>query len=249
MAGIAPGMDQGLSATAAAGTAPGSGMPGAGRGRSVLLAGATGLVGRALLARLLADPGVSAVHALVRRPLAVDGGGTKLHAHVVDFAGLPPLPPVDEAYLALGTTIAIAGSREAFRAVDFDASLAVARAAQATGARRIGLVSAMGADAGSRVFYSRTKGELEDALASLPLDALVIARPSLLLGDRERLGQPRRRGERLAAGFDRWLRPLLPARLRGIAAADVAAALARAVPCASGRLVLDSARMQGAAAA
>jgi len=217
------------------------------RGRVALLAGASGLVGRALATRLCSDPGVARVHALVRRPLDFDA--PKLQAHVVAFDRLPALPAVDEAYLALGTTIAVAGSRAAFRAVDFDANLAVARAALAAGARRIGLVSAMGADAGSRVFYSRTKGELEGALASLPLDALVIARPSLLLGDRERLGQPRRRGERLAAGFDRWLRPLLPARLRGIAAADVAAALATAVPCASGCLVLDSARMQGAATA
>lgn len=249
MAGIAPGVDQGqgLSAKAAAGTAPGRGVPDAGRGRSVLLAGATGLVGRALLARLLADPSVSAVHALVRRPLAADGGGTKLHTHVVDFADLPALPPVDEAYLALGTTIAIAGSREAFRAVDFDASLAVARAALAAGARRIGLVSAMGADAGSRLFYNRVKGELEDALSALPLDGLVIARPSLLLGDRDALGQPRRRGERIAARLDRWLRPLLPAPLRAIAAADVAAAMAHAVPAARGRSVIPSARMQGAA--
>ena len=214
-------------------------------GRVALVAGASGLVGRALLARLCADPGVARVHALVRRPLAMDA--PKLQLHVVAFDRLPALPPVDEAYLALGTTIAVAGSREAFRAVDFDANLAVARAALAAGARRIGVVSAAGADPGSRVFYSRTKGELEDALSTLPLDALVIARPSLLLGDRDRLGQPRRRGEHLAASLERWLRPLVPARLRGIAADDVAAALVAALAQASGRQLLDSARMQGAA--
>ena len=219
----------------------------AAQGRVVLVAGASGLVGRALLARLCADPGVARAHALVRGPL--DVALPKLEPHVVDFAALPALPRCDEAYLALGTTIAVAGSRDAFRAVDFDANLAVARAAVAAGARRVGLVSAMGADARSRVFYSRIKGELEDALSALPLDALVIARPSLLLGDRASLGQPPRRSEHLASLVDRWLRPLLPARLRGIAAHDVAAALATAVPRASGRVVLDSARMQGAAAA
>lgn len=218
---------------------------GAEGGRVALVAGASGLVGRALVARLCADPGVARVHALVRRPLAMNA--PKLQLHVVAFDRLPALPPVDEAYLALGTTIAVAGSREAFRAVDFEANLAVARAALAAGARRIGLVSAMGADAASRVFYSRVKGELEDALAALPLQALVIARPSLLLGDRDRLGQPRRRGEHLAAGLDRWLRPLLPARLRGIAADDVAAALVAALAHGRGLHVLDSARMQGAA--
>ena len=177
-------------------------------GRVALVAGASGLVGRALLARLGADPGVAQVHALVRRPL--DLVAPKLQVHVVDFNALPPLPAADEAYLALGTTIAVAGSREAFRAVDFDANLAVAKAAGAAGARRVGLVSAMGADARSRVFYSRVKGELEEALSALPLDALVIARPSLLLGDRDRLGQSRRRGEHLAARLDRS-----PAHLAG----------------------------------
>lgn len=215
--------------------------------RIALVAGATGLVGRALVARLIADPGVGEVHVLVRRPLRVDAGAGKLRTHVVDFARLPALPRVDEAYLALGTTIGVAGSQAAFRAVDFDANLAVARAALAAGARRIGLVSAMGADARSRVFYSRTKGELEDALSALPLDGLVIARPALLLGDRDALGQPRRRAEHLATRLDRWLRPLLPVRLRGIAAGDVAAALVAAVPAARGTRVLASADMQGAA--
>jgi len=213
--------------------------------RRVLVAGASGLVGRALLARLCADPGVAEVHALVRRPL--DLQHPRLQVHRVDLAALPALPAADEACLALGTTIAVAGSRQAFRAVDLDASLAVARAAVEAGVTRIGLVSAMGADPGSPLFYNRTKGELEQALAALPLQALVIARPALLLGDRDALGQPRRRGERLAARLDGWLRPLLPARLRAIAAEDVAAALAATLPRARGRVVLDSARMQGAA--
>jgi len=74
--------------------------------------------------------------------------------------------------------------------VDFDANLAVARAAISAGARRAGLVSAMGASAKSGIFYSRTKGELEDALVALAFEGLVIARPSMLAGDRGSLGQP-----------------------------------------------------------
>ncbi|MEN1961348.1 NAD(P)H-binding protein [Luteimonas sp. MJ246] len=235
-------MNEGGGRDTATATGTGTGTPTG--TRRVLVAGASGLVGRALVARLCADPGVAEVHALLRRPLPLSS--PKLRLHVVDFSRLPPLPPLDEAFLALGTTIRVAGSRAAFRAVDFDANLAVARAALAAGATRIGLVSAMGADSGSRVFYSRSKGELEDALSALPLDALVIARPSLLLGDRDVLGQPRRRGEHLAAGLARWLRPLLPARLRGIAAEDVAAALADALPQARGRRIIGSADMQGA---
>jgi uncharacterized protein YbjT (DUF2867 family) len=209
----------------------------------VALAGATGLVGRALLEGLLADGSVAAVHALGRRRPAV--AHPKLTAHVVDFAALPPLPPLDEVYLALGTTIKASGSRAAFRAVDFDANLAAARAAHAAGARRAGLVSAMGADARSWVFYSRVKGEIEEALVRLPLDGLVIARPSLLVGDREALGQPVRPLERAGLAVSRLLGPLVPANYRPVAAAVVARALLARVPAARGREVLSSGALKG----
>lgn len=211
--------------------------------RTVLIAGASGLVGRQILEGLLADAGVAHVHALVRRPLQLRHA--KLTEHRVDFAALLPPPGVDETYLALGTTIKVAGSQAAFRAVDFDANLAVARAAQAEGCRRIGLVSAMGANARSTIFYNRVKGELEEALTQLPLDALVIARPSLLIGDRNVLGQPQRSGERLGEKVGRLLGPLVPANLRPIPATRVARALRARVPVAKGREVLLSGRMQG----
>jgi uncharacterized protein YbjT (DUF2867 family) len=199
-------------------------------------------VGRAILQGLLADESVAAVHALARRPLGVQH--PKLTVHTVDFAALPPLPPVDEAYLALGTTIKVAGSEAAFRAVDFDANLAVACAAQVAGARRIGVVSAMGADAASRIFYSRVKGELEDALAGLGYEGVVIARPSLLVGDRAALGQPERAGERIGLQVGRWLKALIPANYRPINAGEVARALLRRVPGARGQHVLLSGMMQ-----
>jgi uncharacterized protein YbjT (DUF2867 family) len=211
-------------------------------GRIALLAGATGLVGRALLQGLLADEGVAAVHALVRRPPGLQH--PKLHLHTVDFAALPPLPPLHEAYLALGTTIKVAGSQAAFRAVDFEANLAVARAARAAGATRLGLVSAMGADPHSRIFYNRVKGELEQALAGLGFEGVVIARPSLLVGNRTVLGQPERAGERIGLHVSRWLQPLIPADYRAIAAQDVARALLRAVPGAQGTRVMRSGEMQ-----
>ena len=206
------------------------------------MAGATGLVGRAILEGLLADGSVAAVHALGRREPGLSH--PRLTSHVVDFAALPPLPPLDEVYLALGTTIKAAGSQPAFRAVDFDANLSAARAALAAGAKRAGLVSAMGADAKSRVFYNRVKGELEEALALLPFEGLVIARPSLLLGDREALGQPARSAERVATAVSRLLGPLIPANYRPVAATNVARALLARVPAARGRVVLLSGEMQ-----
>lgn len=219
--------------------------PAPARGRSVLVAGGTGLVGRELLQLLLADPSVPEVHALGRRELPLRAA--RLVQHRVDFAAaLPPLPRVDEAYIALGTTIKVAGSQAAFRAVDFDAVVAVARAARAAGAARLGVVSAMGADAGSRVFYNRVKGEMEEAVGTLGFETLVIARPSLLVGDREALGQPLRAGEEIGLKVSRWLAPLIPANLRPIAAAAVARALVRTVRESSGRRLLLSGQMQSA---
>lgn len=206
------------------------------------LAGATGLVGRAILEGLLADESVKAVHALGRREPGIIH--PKLTPHLVDFSALQPLPPLDEVYLALGTTIKTAGSQAAFRAVDFDANLAVARAALAAGARRAGLVSAMGADAKSRVFYNRVKGELEEALARLKFEGFVIARPSLLVGDREALGQPVRTAEKAATAVSKLLGPLIPGNYRPIAATDVAHALLARVPLTQGRVVLLSGEMQ-----
>ncbi|MEN3112308.1 oxidoreductase [Uliginosibacterium paludis] len=206
--------------------------------RRVALAGATGLVGQHLLQGLLADPDVAEVHALARRELAIRH--PKLVLHRVDYQALPALPPLDELYLALGTTIRDAGSQAAFRAVDFSANLALARSGMAAGARRIALVSAAGADPQSRFFYNRVKGELEAALASLEPDTLLIARPGLLLGDRAALGQRTRPAERLSAALFGFLGRAVPAALRPVAAQNVADALRTGLPSVEGHVVLGS---------
>jgi uncharacterized protein YbjT (DUF2867 family) len=95
--------------------------------RTIIIAGATGLVGKAILNDLLSDDSVAKVHSLGRRLPEIDH--PKLTSYIVDFTALPVLPTADELYLALGTTIKVAGSQSAFRAVDFDANLAVAEAA------------------------------------------------------------------------------------------------------------------------
>ena len=191
------------------------------------MAGATGLVGREVLAALLTDRRYAAVHALGRRRLLARH--PELISLAVDFAQLPTLPPVDDVYIALGTTIKMAGSQQAFRAVDFDAVVAVARAARKAGATRLGVVSAMGADTHSRVFYNRVKGEMEQAVASIGFQTLVIARPSMLDGNRAALGQPRRLAERIGLALMGGLKPLIPANYRAILATDVSRALVAAV--------------------
>ena len=193
-------------------------------GRVALVAGASGLVGRELLELMKQHPQVSAVHALVRRP-SVTSATPRVTEHVVDFAALPPLPACDDVFIALGTTIKVAGSEAAFRRVDFDYVLAVAEAGRKAGASRLALVSALGADASSRVFYNRVKGEVEAAVSRLEYASVVIARPSLLLGDREALGQPLRTGERWAERLLGPVSSLIPASFRPVAARDVAAKL------------------------
>lgn len=221
-----------------------------GAGRTALIAGATGLVGRELLRQLQGAPAWRRVQVLLRRPdAAIDALGSKVHPRVVDFAALPAFEDIDDAFIALGTTIKVAGSAAAFRAVDFDAVLAVARAAKAAGATRLAVVSALGADAGSSVFYNRVKGEMEQAVSALGYRVVVFARPSLLVGDRHALGQPERRGEVWA---ERLLRPvmgLVPRGVRPIRADRVAAALLQTVSTAGdGVHVLSSGRMQQAKA-
>jgi uncharacterized protein YbjT (DUF2867 family) len=212
-------------------------------GRVALVAGATGLVGRAVLAALLADRRYGAVHALGRK--VPPGTHPKLQWHQIDFNHLSSLPAADEVYIALGTTIKVAGSQQAFRAVDFDAVLAVAKAARASGATRLGVVSAMGANPRSGIFYNRVKGEMEDAVSALGYTSVVLARPSLILGDREALGQPGRAGEGWALTLTRLLRPVLPANYRAIEATQVAQALIHALQQATpGTTALLSGDMQ-----
>ncbi|BDM23971.1 NAD(P)H-binding protein [Pseudomonas sp. LRP2-20] len=194
-----------------------------------------------MLQVLLADPSVAQVHALSRRPFVVSH--PKLHIHLVNFNRLPPLPQADEVYLALGTTIKVAGSQAAFRTVDHDANLAVAQAAVAAGVRRVGLVSAAAANARSSMFYNRVKGELEDALKAMDLTALVIAQPSLLLDYRNGLGQPLRIGEILSIPIAMLLAPLLPGTYRPVYARAVALALVQTLPAAQGVVVLASGTM------
>ncbi len=194
------------------------------------MAGATGLAGQAVLAGLLTDKHYTAVHAVGRRPLALTH--LKLTSHEVDFSNLTSLPGiehVDDVFIALGTTLKVAGSKAAFRAIDFDAVLAVAHAARQAGAHRLGVVSAMGADPDSLIFYNRVKGEMEAALRALQFRVLVIARPSLLTGNRTALKQAKRPGETLGSLAMHWFKPLIPLNYQPIPAEQVGQTLVEVV--------------------
>jgi uncharacterized protein YbjT (DUF2867 family) len=172
--------------------------------RRILLIGATGLVGRLSAGRL--EAAGHDVQALIRRPAG--RGGNETVAPPEDWPALVRRLGGEVAVCAIGTTMRAAGSQAAFRAVDFGMAVDFATAARAAGIGHLIVVSSVGADAGSRNFYLRTKGEMEQALRSLGFDRLDILRPGLLRGER---GPERRPGERLGI----MISPLMNLVLRG----------------------------------
>lgn len=166
--------------------------------KTVAITGATGVVGRQALQQLLAREDVGQVIALGRRVL--DLKHPRLFSKVADLqrveALVEALPaPLDAALCALGTTMKLAGSKQAFRAVDFEAVVNFGKATLQRGAKRFVLVSAIGADARSSIFYSRTKGEAEDALAKLGFAQVTFLHPSFI--DDQGARRDDRLGERL----------------------------------------------------
>lgn len=193
--------------------------------RRALLAGATGLVGAELLQMLLASVEYQRVHLVQRRPGTVEH--SKAIEHLVSFDELSSLEIEDritDAFCALGTTIAKAGSVEQLQRVDRDYVQDFGRVTKKLGAERLSVVSAIGADPKSINYFNRTKGEMEALLAELDLPSLRIFRPSLLLGAREE-----RRPKEVVAGVVLGaLSPLLAGplrRYRGVEAAQVARAM------------------------
>ncbi|WP_242616845.1 NAD(P)H-binding protein [Rivibacter subsaxonicus] len=209
--------------------------------RRALLAGATGLVGRELLRLLAADSRYAEVHVLARRPLTDQPVVRKMSVEIGPLAGASSVPAADDVYLALGTTIRAAGSQEAFRRVDLDLVVHLARLARIAGATRLAVVSALGADPASRVFYNRVKGEMEAAVQTLGYRSVVIARPSLLSGDRATLEQKPRPGERAALALLAPLGQWLPSVWRPVPARAVARAMIESLrKPAPGSTLLDS---------
>ncbi|MDY0000379.1 MAG: NAD-dependent epimerase/dehydratase family protein [Polyangia bacterium] len=198
--------------------------------RTALIVGSTGLVGSHLLGQLLDEAAYDRVIAIGRRAVGAEPR-PRLVEKLVDFERLSETAGDWEAqdlFLCLGTTMAVAGSREAFRRVDHDYTLETARLARERGARRFGLVSSIGAAAGARSFYLRVKGETERDLETLGYESMHIFRPSLLLGERAE----RRRGEAAGGATARamsWAMVGALRKYRPIPAERVAAAMLAAV--------------------
>ncbi|MGD1893937.1 MAG: oxidoreductase [Cyclobacteriaceae bacterium] len=213
--------------------------------RHALVAGATGLIGSELLQQLIHGRYYQSISILSRRE--VDTSSKRVETIITDYDKLSEkdIPQgVDDVFCCLGTTMKKAGSKEAFRQVDYDYSLKIAEIAKKKGASQYLLVSAMGADTSSSIFYNQVKGDIEQAIAQLKFPAFHIFRPSVLMGKRNET----RVGEKVAQVLMTGISPVMIGGLRKyrpISGKDVASAMLRiAKKELEGRYIFESDKIQ-----
>jgi uncharacterized protein YbjT (DUF2867 family) len=195
--------------------------------RIALVAGATGLIGSQLVSLLLSDERYSQVKALTRRPLSPH---PKLQTIQIEMDAIESHADeliANDVFCCLGTTIKKARSREAFKRVDYEYPKRLVALSQKTGARSYHLVSALGANKNSGIFYNRVKGETEEAVTSAGIERVHVYRPSLLLGPR----QEQRTGEDAAKIFYKIFGFLIPAKYMAIESVKVARAMVHFADC------------------
>lgn len=188
--------------------------------KTAIIVGATGLIGKELCRQLLADERYEKVKLLVRKHQELTH--PKIEELIIDFNALDALSIIgDELYCCLGTTIKTAGSKEAFYKVDYEYVVQVSKQALKAGVKKLVVVSAMGADKKSSVFYNKVKGEMEEAISQLDFENTIIVRPSMLLGNRSEF----RLGELIGKKVMRALSFLIPAKYKAIHDYQVAKAM------------------------
>jgi len=187
--------------------------------KTAIIAGASGLIGRELIQKLVNSDQYQIIYSLVRKKSGFIH--EKIREMIIDFDKLGQLKfeePVDDVFCTLGTTMKQAGSREKFKKVDYEYVVALANLAKQAGASKFLVISSMGADPKSSVFYSQVKGMTEETLKNIGFKQLVILRPSLLLGERSE----KRIAERWSGFFLKALNPLIPDNYKAIPAERVA---------------------------
>ncbi len=188
--------------------------------KTALIAGASGLTGSHLARLMLEGSAYNTVKVLARKPLDIKH--SSLEQIIYDY-GKPDkeLIKADHVYCCLGTTIKKAGSREAFKKVDYDYPLQIAKMAHQNGSQKFALISAIGANPGSKIFYNRVKGQVEEAVKDIPFETTYIMRPSMLLGKREEF----RFGEEAGKVIMKLFNFILPKNVKSIHASQVAACM------------------------
>lgn len=188
--------------------------------KTAIVLGATGLIGKKVTEHLLKNDVYSTVIILVRKPLNINH--PRLKQHIFNYDAIDnTLLKGDDLFCCLGTTIKTAGSKEAFRKVDLDYVVNVAKASKVNGINHFAVVSAMGANKNSTVFYNQIKGEMEESIKAVGFNSTYIIRPSLLLGDRKEF----RFGELIGKFFMITLSFLIPKKYRAIYDVQVAIAM------------------------
>jgi uncharacterized protein YbjT (DUF2867 family) len=188
--------------------------------KTAIVFGATGLIGKKVTEHLLKNDTYSTVIILVRKPLNINH--PKLKQHIFNYDAIDnTLLKGDDLFCCLGTTIKTAGSKEAFRKVDLDYVVNVAKASKGNGINHFAVISAMGANKNSTVFYNQIKGEMEESIKAIGFNSTYIIRPSLLLGDRKEF----RFGELIGKFFMITLSFLIPKKYRAIYDVQVAIAM------------------------
>ncbi len=208
--------------------------------RSALVIGATGLVGAKVVEKLLTSEKYTHIKVLVRKPLNISH--SKLECIVFDF-DKPDISLIkaDDVFCCLGTTMKKAGSKAAFYKVDYTYPYQIAQMALTNGAKRFAIVTAMGANSKSLFYYNRVKGDIEEALKRLGYEAVLIFRPSLLLGNRSES----RTGEKIGEALAKFFQGIIPIKYRAIEAEKVAAAMVSITASnVKGALVYESDLMQ-----
>ncbi|HEV8515709.1 MAG TPA: NAD-dependent epimerase/dehydratase family protein [Cyclobacteriaceae bacterium] len=207
-----------------------------------LLAGSTGLIGSQLLELLLNDNQYSSVVAISRKPISsANAKLTNLVCELRDLSSHKSQLKADDVFCCLGTTIKKAKSKEAFRAIDLEAPLQMAKISKELGAKKFMLVSSLGANKNSGVFYNKVKGEVEGAIEQVGFETFHILRPSLLLGPRKE----ERAGEDAAKFFYKIFGFLVPKKYQAIESIKVARAMiAYSRQAQSGIFIHESGQLQ-----
>lgn len=193
--------------------------------KTALIAGSTGLVGSELLNQLIDEPTYTKIHLLVRKEVHHDS--PKVVCHIIDFDTLSEFNPgtiIHDAFCTLGTTIKKAGTKENFKKVDYQYVLALGEKAKSLNVEKFLMVSSLGANHKSKIFYNNVKGAIEKSLSTLGLNQLFIFRPSLLMGERKE----HRSAEKTAIQIYKIINPLFIGKLKkykGIQAKQVAKAM------------------------
>jgi uncharacterized protein YbjT (DUF2867 family) len=191
-------------------------------GKIALIVGTTGLIGSQLLDLLLADADYEKVIAISRKPLAkAHSKLDNIVCELADFSTSLQGVIADDVFCCLGTTMRKAKTKEAFRAVDYDAPLALAKAMKENGAKKYILISALGSKKSSSIFYNQVKGQVEEAIDQIGFESYHILQPSLLTGPRKE----QRAGEEAAQVFYKIFGFLIPKKYASIESIKVARAM------------------------